>query len=378
MSQNRTKLKYQTYSRNYGIDALRIISMLMVVMLHVLKHGGIIRASESITYLIIWFLEVSAFCAVDCYALISGYVGVYSQYKISNLATLWCRVSFYSLTITAIFKILFPNEISNGSFFFSFFPIFSRQYWYFTSYALMFLFIPFINEGINRLSKRRLRVLLIAIITFTSFLKPFIDYFWGDIFVLNEGFSPWWLIILYMIGGYIRKYGVLQKLQSNRTVVFLGAYLAFVIITWGSKILIPYSANLFGREIISDECLFNYQSITILGSAVSLLLAFEHISFNASIIKVVSMISPFAFSVYLIHDHTLIRQRLIADNFTWIAQLPAYLIVPVIFGVVICIYFACSLLDVARYWLFKIVRIKERSREIELKIIRKIKSREDE
>ncbi len=32
-----------TKNRNYGIDALRIISMFMVVILHSLGHGGDIR-----------------------------------------------------------------------------------------------------------------------------------------------------------------------------------------------------------------------------------------------------------------------------------------------------------------------------------------------
>ena len=40
-------------SRNHGIDALRILSMLMIVMLHVIGHGGIIKTSESINYWII-------------------------------------------------------------------------------------------------------------------------------------------------------------------------------------------------------------------------------------------------------------------------------------------------------------------------------------
>lgn len=75
-------------TRNYGIDALRIVSMLMVVTLHVLGHGGVLKIAESEKYWIVWFLEISAYCAVNCYALISGYVGVYSKYKFSNLALL--------------------------------------------------------------------------------------------------------------------------------------------------------------------------------------------------------------------------------------------------------------------------------------------------
>ena len=356
--------------RNYGVDALRIISMLMIVMLHVLKFGGFMELSSSTNYWILWFLEVSAFCAVDCYALISGYVAVYSKFKLSNLVFLWCRVSFYSVLISVIFKIFFPSEISNGLLVYSFFPVISHQYWYFTAYSLAFLFFPFLNEGINRLSKKQLRLLLVVIISLASFLKPLIAHFWGDVFVLNEGFSPWWLMILYVIGAYTRKYGFLRRAQSFRSIIFLGMYFAFVLLTWLSKLFIHYCINHIGSEMIDEECLLNYQSITILGSAVSLLLAFEQLKFHKCVIRMIAAFSPLAFSVYLIHDNSLIRQKFLLEKFIWIAKLPVYQMVLLVFGIVIGIFLVCSLLDLIRVFLFKKLKIKERLRSLELKILK--------
>lgn len=47
-------------TRNYGIDFLRMISMIMIVMLHTLGHGGILRSVSflSVHYQIAWLLEV--------------------------------------------------------------------------------------------------------------------------------------------------------------------------------------------------------------------------------------------------------------------------------------------------------------------------------
>lgn len=69
--------------RNYGIDLLRMLSMFMVSVLHVLGQGSVLSASGKIplNYAFAWFLEISAYCAVNCYALISGYVGVKSRFK---------------------------------------------------------------------------------------------------------------------------------------------------------------------------------------------------------------------------------------------------------------------------------------------------------
>lgn len=45
-------------TRNYGIDFLRMISMIMIVMLHTLGHGGILRSVSflSVHYQIAWLL----------------------------------------------------------------------------------------------------------------------------------------------------------------------------------------------------------------------------------------------------------------------------------------------------------------------------------
>ena len=73
--------------RNYGIDLLRIVSMIMVVTLHIMNAGGVLGATErmSAKYELASLLQIMTYCAVNCYALISGYVGVNSKFKISNI-----------------------------------------------------------------------------------------------------------------------------------------------------------------------------------------------------------------------------------------------------------------------------------------------------
>ena len=57
--------------RNYGIDLLRIVSILGVVFLHVLGHGGILAAVKNETqFATAWFLEILAYPAVNCFVLI--------------------------------------------------------------------------------------------------------------------------------------------------------------------------------------------------------------------------------------------------------------------------------------------------------------------
>ena len=82
--------------KNRGIDALRMVAMFMVVTLHIFTQGGVLNASVRFTsqYEAGWFLQTAAFCAVDVYALISGYVWACAEYRYRKIIELWLRLRF--------------------------------------------------------------------------------------------------------------------------------------------------------------------------------------------------------------------------------------------------------------------------------------------
>ena len=62
--------------RNRGVDLLRLISMLFVVVLHSLGRSGVLKAdADSGLYKAAWLIEIFCYGAVNIFALISGYVG---------------------------------------------------------------------------------------------------------------------------------------------------------------------------------------------------------------------------------------------------------------------------------------------------------------
>ena len=102
----------------------------------------------------------------------------------------------------------------------------------------------------------------------------------------------------------------------------------------------------------------SYISISVLISAVSLLLLFERIHFTAWAIKIISIISPLTFGVYLVHEHTLIREHFIKDRFVWITNYSAPIQVVLIFSVAVAIFIICIAIDYVREFLFKGLRVK--------------------
>lgn len=89
--------------RNTGINLFKLFSMFMIALLHVLGMGGITGATAGTSsYYPVYLMQNAAFCAVNCYALISGYLMLGKKIKPSRITELWFEVFFYSVGLSAI------------------------------------------------------------------------------------------------------------------------------------------------------------------------------------------------------------------------------------------------------------------------------------
>ena len=212
--------------RNRGIDLLRMTAMWMVVILHILNKGGVLAAAAPLSagQGTARLLETAAYCAVNCYGLISGYVGVQRRFRYSGALALWLRVAFYTLGITAVFACLMPGSVNGDRVLRAFFPVLFRQYWYVTAYFGMCLFIPFFNLLLNRLSKGQLRLLALSIVLVFSVLPTLRQ---KDVFLTDNGYSVLWLSCLYLLGGVLRLCGSqTSRRPASRGAIYAGCVLA--------------------------------------------------------------------------------------------------------------------------------------------------------
>ncbi len=337
---------------NYGIDALRMLAMLLVVTAHILGPGGILEAAEtaSAQYRAAWFLEIASYCSVNCYALISGYVGVNAKYKYHNLVLLWLRVVFYTLGITLLFSVFVPGMVTPKNWIKALLPVTGGYYWYLSAYFALFFFIPLLNTAMNKTAEKQLRFVVIGLILVFSFMQTLSGQ---EIFGTSS--NAWWLMILYIIGGYLRKYGLFKTRRPGR--MLLG-YLAMVTLTWLFKLairaeLIPFS------ERISENCLFSHTSPTILAAAVFLLLFFEKVRPPVFICRLIKLFAPAAFSVYIIHAHPFVWDFLLTGSFASYARLPAAAEIILTVLTAITVYVSCSLADLVRAGIFRELKLKE-------------------
>ena len=118
---NLIKTTVNKQKRNYGLDLLRIFSMISIINLHINLRTGFLRANKNdIKYKTCWRLESFSFFGVNCFGLISGIVG-FNKYKFSNLIYLWFISAFYSVLECSY--LFFRHKIYLAQLFFSFFPI---------------------------------------------------------------------------------------------------------------------------------------------------------------------------------------------------------------------------------------------------------------
>ena len=347
--------------RNYGIDFLRILSMLFVLLLHILKQGGILSSLDklSLGYNLAWFIEVCAYCAVNCYALISGFIGYGSKHKYSNIINLYIQTAFYALLATGVFYAISPDEIGEKAFIKAVLPFGFNLYWYFTAYFCMFFFIPFMNKVLETCDKKQLTGLVVFSIIFFS-IFPLI--FEKDIFFTNNGYSVVWISILYMIGGYIRKYEIYKKISNLKCVVL---YFAGVFITFGQKVIVEYVKLKLSGETVNEGAFIKYTSPTMVLCAISLLCLFAKVNFKDGMKKVTAIFSPFAFSVYLIHTAPFVWSKVMKNRFVMFADFNPFGMVVAVLVTAVSIFLLCSFIDFIRTQLFKLLKIKELSIKIE-------------
>ncbi|MGT2933883.1 acyltransferase [Streptococcus catagoni] len=330
---------------HYGLDLLRIISMFMIVITHVLGKGGLRStvSGEADSYFVTtWIMQVLVYGAVNCYALISGYVGANATYKYSKLANIWLQVFFYTFTITALFALCgFPVSFNDWRH--AFFPIVSGEYWYMTAYFGLLVFMPMINGGIRSLSNSQLRNLVILIIVVFSLLPALMNNPVPE-FSLSKGFEMTWLIILYIVGAYLHRI----NLKQFSTKKLLGLYFLCMAITYVMKFLV-------------GDIWYWYVSPSLSLGAISLFIIFakmvitpEHFLFTF-----IRVVSPATLGVYLAHLHPLLVRFVIRDFAEPFVHVHILLYPFLILGVSILIYGFAFLIEKSRFHIFEWLRVAQ-------------------
>lgn len=327
------------YLRHSNLESLRIVSMLLVLLIHYLpsRLTPTPETIESDFWQICLNLELRSlsFVCVNCFILISGYFGI--KWRFKSLCGLLYQIIFYSGVAWIIgyamlgagydaYIDIWGNHLSKA---------FSVR-WFIAAYLLLYLFSPVINSFVENSSKKQLSQFLIVFYIVSTVYGYFmlLDEF-------NAGMSFISLIGIYMTGAYLRKYKdkIFAYSASKDFLIYIG--IGFFL-TISSIVILKLGIR---------KSIYGYLNPLIIIDAIYLFLCFSKLEVGIS--KPINLVAASAFSVYCLHHHPYIGG--LYDHIGTIINTNQHF--SLLFAVMyfIAIYLLCFILDPIRKFSFNIL-----------------------
>lgn len=324
----------------------------MVCMLHTLGQGGILASCEvsTIRYDTFWLAEIFCYCAVDGFALISGYTAADKPKNYSKIVDMWFQAFFYSFVLTIVLTLVGIGQAIDSKTLITYaLPVTYKAFWYFTAYFVLFFAMPVLNKflfSIDEIMAKKTLIIIVILFSVLGVLAFSVLEVYADPFSLGSGYSAIWVMVLYCIGVLAKRAKLFENKNSYILIILWAVCIA---LTWVNKVF-------FG-----DEKLLSYVSPTILLSGIIMVVLFSRLKPNP---KVIGKLSPLAFGIYLFQTSPVIWSCILKDA---VATAASISIVPgmlCVFGAALSIFAVGMLVEFIRVKLSKLFRISVLSEKI--------------
>lgn len=357
-------------NRLSNFDIMKILSMLMIILGHILGHGGILKNTTGNLNIFLTFVMIICMVHVNSFILITGYFQHSKDFKLSKFVSLNNAMWFYKIIIMIIFLKLGLTTLSNIEIFKTLMPINYWDYWFIAVYLFLYLSSPLLNIIIKNINQKQHKLIIISMLLVLSILSTFtIQVAYNN----SNGYSLANFIMLYFIGAYISKYDIkiLEKLkvQQTRIICAFGIVICAYInlslslnvnnFNWNNEFL------LYIKDIINNAQ-FSYCNPLIILQSVFYFYFFKTLKIKS---KIISIIASTTLGIYLIHDNALMRNYI----YTQIFKLPletiyTKMIIPKIFLYTILIFLIGCIIELIRKKVFKLFFNIKKSKKIRMKV----------
>ena len=294
--------------RHSGFEAMRILSMLMIALMHGIGHGRLGSAAPqgSAAFWIYWLLYILASVSTNCFVMLSGYY--LSERKGSiragRLFRIGAQVWFYSMLTFCVAVKAGAVPLSAVKLLRALLPLTSNGYWFASAYFLLYLSVPVLNTVVQSLNRRQYKTLLLVVLLLQSVWGTL--FYWAtDVTFVNNGYSFIWFYTLYFIAAYFRKYRV--TVPSG---LCLAAYLAASAAGLFNRMLALRVENALHLNGFVDT-IGGYQALSTVIASAALFLLFQNIHIRSDYWRHwVFLLAPLSFGVYLLHDSDFTRALL--------------------------------------------------------------------
>ena len=330
--------------RESNFELLRIISMLSIVVYHFFIHTGfpVIEDKVTINQLYLQFIAMGGKIGVLIFILISGYFLINSSnIKISKILKLWSQLFFYSVGIYIIFVVCGLETVTIKGLVKKFFPILFGEWWFASTYFVLYLFSPYINMFLTKLDKQTYKKLLILM----TIVWVIIPTFSTKDFESNNLI---YFFYLYSIGAYIKLWKNDLKIKNSKCFILI-ALTAFL--TYSTVIIFDIMGLKYTFFRGKETYFYNLKSLPILIMSILIFISFKNLKIKHS--KIINTISMATFGVYLIHDNGYIRTLIWKNILPSTSMINSLWFIPYSILAIISVYATCTIIELLRIFLIE-------------------------
>lgn len=279
-------------------------------------------------------LQTLSVYGVNLFVLITGYFMVEKKtVSLRKLAGLLIDITFYGLAMYGVSLLVGIKQFSIGGLLKSALPLLAGYRWFVLAYCVLYLVAPLINVALGHVGKKQYLTFLVIYLFFFSLWPTFLPNPPLD----DYGYSFHHLIVIYMIGGYIRHYGKDARVGWC-SAVLAGSVLITAALHAVPDISFPILATAHGYRGANN-------SVFVIAGTVAIFLLFTKLHFSS---KIVNLFAASAFSVFLIHGdfntmdylfNDLLQIGRTYDRSFWLVPYLLY---------IAAIYVGCALIDMGK------------------------------
>lgn len=355
----------KNHQRKSNFELMRIISMFMIIINHILDRKLTINTTGT-TQLVIFIINVVIRVHVCSFVILTGYFQCKNRFKLSKVIALNNAVWFYNIFYFILLTLFGLISLGKVDILLKLSPISYADYWFVTIYLLLYFISPLLNIIINHINKKQFQMLIMLLVGLFSIIPSITRQV---AYNNNAGFSLANFILLYFIGAYLRLYPLkksfLFKKFSDHAVKLISMMMFFffailnLLIYYFSNTILPYGniLNYIGNVI--KNIVFSYDNPILIIQSIFYFFFFESLIFKN---RVINKISKYVFGIYLVHENPLITPFF----YKWLGFTKDFYtisVIPKIFICAIIIFIVSLVIEIIRSLIFKFIYHRKFSRK---------------
>ena len=344
-----------------GVDLAKLLVMYFIIAAHLIGYGlhPASGAEPSLFQKSLFGFLYANFATMNVFAIATGYLCINSSGRYSRLLPLWLQMVFTGLVMSLFLKTTGLAEISLSELSTTFRPVSNNSWWYMTAYFPLALLIPYLNVGLRQMPRRAIEITLVLTLGIVCTLDFCTTLGCAPVM---RGYSFFWLLLLYVLGAYLRLYEPLRGLSPKRC---LAGILVFSALSGVLPAVLSASKVPLLAKIGSQFHFFDLTAPAILAIGVLLFTLCCNLRITSPrAIRIVRALAPATLGVYLIHVQPFFWHRVFLPEIAKITVPSTWLYPVFCFGLAGLVFTVCLALDLLRVRLFRLLRVSELSERL--------------